>query len=241
MQRTSCELLRYPSGVRGWKTPGGVRGRAPRFCFGLRWGDGLWDFDFVAARFGRGARPRAGCVVAPRPKWWSVGEHSGGKPRGEPARLELFLHGVYAGAWSGAEAEVDAPRALLTALAALAGRTKASRRHMACRSAGRGCRSRSGTERAGVPSKKRIIGRRVRRPRGFQRGRSSRSPHLVLDGASGASAVASPRARPGPALAGAMASVRNSAWFSFRRAVKLDSRKDLLQCWMNRSSSCVRR
>ena len=50
------------------------------------------------------------------------------------------------------------------------------------------CRSRSGTERGGVPSKKRIIGWRVRRPASFA-GRGTRSPHHSLDGASGASAV----------------------------------------------------
>ena len=100
----SFALMRYCSGVWGWKTHSGVRGWPRGFDLGssLRgcgggkpprgWGCGWgcsWPPDF-----GRGARPRAGCVVAPRPKAGGDGGHAGGKPRVLARTTKTFFCGA---------------------------------------------------------------------------------------------------------------------------------------------------
>jgi hypothetical protein len=165
-----------PRGPGGGKPPAGLGAEPRGFAGGCGGASGYKILTLLAAEFGRGARPRAGCVVAPRWLPAHKGNLAGGKPCVEPARLELFLRGGLRRRveWSAGGGRRD-PR--FAGGAGCASRDSGGGcQHMACESAGRGCRSRSGTERAGVPSKKRIIA-----PRSLRRapcpGRCERSEY----------------------------------------------------------------
>ncbi len=140
----------------GFRLRGCGGGKPPR-CWGCGWGWGwVWPQGF-----GRGARPWGGLRGCPpagglqhRRVW------RGETTRPCPPHINFFLQGGYGGAWSGAQAEERPARFPARRLGAFGRRGAAAFSrprpgpdcgHVA---AGRTCRSRSGTERAGVPGKK---------------------------------------------------------------------------------------